>query len=215
MQGLNSKAVRLIGGVHVPDPVSLRETHWGCIIRSEIGGETARLFAGIGTKLAALAGWAAVAGAWLVPGPVFAVKAAATVVILVAVYLGLVLLRRAKGYELQVDLYRRELRAAVLTPDGGSRVTTTARFEQVGDSVLRRDAVDPATWHLDLSLKGRSDLIRVASGDEPTLMAVYDRLVRDLRPVEERVPGLNVARLRDASRAARVFPQLGPDHMSA
>ncbi len=207
--------MRLIGGVSVSDPVSLRETHWGCIIRSETGSDTARLFSGMGAKFAAVAGWAAVAGMWLVPGPGFAMKAVATAVILGAVYLGIVLLRRAKGYELQVDTYRRELRAAVLTPDGGSRVTATARFEQVGDSVLRRDPVDPATWHLDLRLTGRSDLIRVASGDEPTLMAVYDRLVKDLRPIEERVPGLNAARLREASRAALVFPKLGPDQLGA
>ena len=207
--------MRLIGGVSVPDPVSLRETHWGCIIRSEIGGETATLFAGLGSKLAAVAGWVAIAVLWLIPGPGFAVKAVATAVILMAVYLGIVLLRRVRGHELQVDTYRRELRAAVLTPDGGSRVTATARFEQVGDSVLRRDPVDPATWHLDLRLTGRSDLIRVASGDEATLMAVYDRLVKDLRPVEDCVPGLDATRLRNASRAAVVFPQLGPDHLSA
>ena len=64
-------------------------------------------------------------------------------------------------------------------------------------------------------MKGRNDLIPVASGDEATLMAVYDRLVRDLRPIKERLPGFNAELLRQTSRASKVFPRLGPDQIAA
>lgn len=206
----------LVNGTRGVRPVTIRETNFGYVVRSEKPGVNIALRDRI-IRFALVAVWIAVAGIWLVPlsGPAFAIKAFFSVGLLALSCLAVVLLRRdTGGYELHVDTSRRELRSAVLSAKGECWVRARARFAEVGDPVMRRGKTDADIRSLSLRIIGEAEAMPVAVGDEATLLAVHDRLMRDLRPIEERLAGYahnSVAR-RPSGRV--VFPQLGPEELT-
>lgn len=200
--------------------VTLRETYWGYVVQSARGAprpaevvlEQVRYYAVWVFAVAAGAVWL-LPGAWL-PAPVLAVKALVSV-LLVAGALALVSLRRrVRGYELQVDLNRRELRGAVVDNTGRPRLRERVRFSEVGRPVIRRGKSEHYPRALCLELAGREELLPVAVGDPGMLMAVHDRLMGDLQPLEPIMPGLCPKGQAPVRAQARGFPRLGPDEVT-
>lgn len=207
----------LVIGVRDPGEVSVRETNFGYIIRSERGGGHAELRERI-VKFALVAVWISVAGVWLLPlgGGSVALKAVYSVVVLALAYLGLILSRNGRsGFELHVDTSRRELRSAVLTVRGESWIRSSARFGEVLAPLLRRSRSGDGPRSLCLRIAGEDDVMPVAVADEDTLMAIHDRLMRDLRPIEERLPGFKLNSAARKRARQKVFPALGPDEVGA
>lgn len=195
-----------------PYPLSLHETGWGYVIRSvRPEHDLARL----AVRCVIAVAWIAALGLWLVPGLAFEWKALLSVALLTALYSGLALFRRTRGYEVQVDTARRELRVGVVTVKGDCWIRSSARFDEIGGSVVQKAGCGAASRRLCLRLEPGSDVLPVAAGDEATLLAVHDRLMGDLRPLEERVSSFLLATGRGPSRAQRVFPRLAPDEITA
>lgn len=207
----------LVNSTSAVSPVTVRETNFGYIIRSE-KARTDTVFHDRIIRFGLAAVWIAVAGLWLMPlsGPAFVLKTIFSVGLLALAYVLVVIARRGNsGFELHVDTSRRELRSAVLTAKGECWIRARARFAEVADPVIRRGKSETKLRSLSLRLIGGADMMPVAVGDEATLLAVHDRLMRDLRPIEERLAGykLDGATRRPTGRV--VFPQLGPDEVVA
>ncbi|MDJ0627164.1 MAG: hypothetical protein QNJ44_02795 [Rhodobacter sp.] len=199
----------------VPDALTVRETAWGYVIRSVRPDDGLQRPV---ERLAACAVWLAAAGFWLIPAgwlpePAFAARALASVALPVAFYTALALRSRTSGYEVEVDTMRRELRMGEVSAEGRVQIRSRARFDQVRDCVWRRSGGANAVRDLCLRLKDGGDPLPVAVGDEGALFAVHARLMRDLRPMEERVSSYQLGTGRGPAR--RVFPALGPQELPA
>ena len=146
-----------------PDPLTVRETAWGYVIRSERpGGGLDRAVERVG----AAAGWVAAVGVWLVPvgwlpGPALAVRVFGSATLLAVFYLWFVLTKKRRGYEIQVDTARRELRVGEMTACGDARLRSRARFDEIGDGVWRKAGGAGATRDLCLRLKGSGEVLPV------------------------------------------------------
>lgn len=196
--------------------VTVREANFGYVIRSQKTGIDTVLRDRV-IRLALVGVWLAVAGIWLlrIAGPGFLIKSAATTALLALACLAVRLARRGRGgYELHVDTSRRELRSTVVSRTGESWVHARARFSEVIDPVMRRGKSQSPLRSLNLRIAGRAEPMQVAVGDEATLLAIHDRLMRDLRPLEERLASYAPASARRQAAQA-VFPQLGPDEIAA
>jgi hypothetical protein len=200
--------------------VYVRETSFGYIIRSERSsapsGPRARL------SRYAMGGFVLVAAlVWLLPLAAASPVAAAllsTLVLGAGLVAMTVIHGEGSGIELHVDVNRRELRSAVVTARGDSWIRSSARFGEVAELFLRRVEPGAMARSLCLRLSGEDEVMPIALGAERTLLAVHDRLLRDLRisQDEARAHALGTggaASLRTPRR--RVFPQLGPDERPA
>ena len=214
---------RLIEGVGVreEESVSVRETYWGYIIHSTKPGSE-RAMRDMFFRLIMASSWIAVIGIWIAPAQMFPasplfLKLALSVLLLGISYAALALCRPPAGYEFQVDANKREIRTAILNSKGERRGITKASFDEVSDPVMKRKRDGQGRPSLALRIKahGQETLLPVAIGEEKTLMAVYDRLMRDLRPMEERVVGLNLHTVSRPMRRGQVFPPLGPEEIAA
>ena len=205
----------LVTGENVVSAVTVRETNFGYIIRSEKAGQDAE-FRRLIVKFALVAVWIAVGGLWLLPVMGGALKAVVSVVLLAGAFGGLALSQRSGGgCELHVDTSRRELRSATVTPKGESWIRTSARFGEVSTPVLRRGKPENEQRSLCLRIAGEAEEMPVAVGDELTLLAIHDRLMGDLRPMEERSAGFQGNGSETKRENRRVFPRLGPDEVVA
>jgi len=190
--------------------VSVTETGFGYVVRSRQSR--------IGTALCErllrflpVPVWIAAIGIWLVPfgGTGILPKLAMSVGLLAVVYTPIILFcRRGRGIELQVDTARRELRSAVVSPDGERRLQGRARFGEVTSAIVQRSKLETAPRCLGLRIAGSTDPMPVAVGGKATLLAVHDRLMRDLRPIEEKL-----ASYRLASGRHPAFSPLAPDEV--
>ncbi|KMW56550.1 hypothetical protein AIOL_001504 [Candidatus Rhodobacter oscarellae] len=193
--------------------IAVRETNFGYIIKSEPGADGSVLQdRNCLVALAALG--IAIVAVWWAPGaymPV-AINVALTLVLLVAAGLALVTLRRSgAGSELHVDTNRREMRSAARTPSGEIWIRTSARFTDVSELFLSSPRPQSDLRALSLRIVGEEEVVPVAVGDEATLLTLHDRLMQDLRPLEERIAGHRFHATRPESAAQRVFPVLGPE----
>jgi hypothetical protein len=196
-----------------PDLLTVRETMWGYVIRSTrpSGDLSVPLM-----RFASATVWVAVVGIWLLPagmvsGPGFIWKAFASVSLIALLYISVAIFHKPSGYEVQVDLRRRELRMGMLTRRGDSWLRTSARFDEIGDSLVRRVSAQSPDRVLCMRVHGASEPVPVAIGDEATMMAVHDRLMRDMRPIEERVASSKLSQ----RPVRRVFPRLAPEEVVA
>jgi len=207
----------LVLGINGGDAVTVRETNFGYIIHSAKGGKDASLRRVI-LRLSLVAVWICVAGLWLLPASTLGVigKLFLSVVLLATAYVVRLLGQGdAGGFELHVDTSRRELRSAVLTSKGESWIRNNVRFGEVTAPIMQKGKPDVVLRSLCLRIAGQAELMPVAVGDEATLLAIHDRLMRDLRPLEERLASFHVkaAEVKEARR--KVFPTLGPDEVAA
>lgn len=200
-------------------PVTVRETLWGYVVESVEPGGPWRALLDRAVWFMALAVWLAVTGLWFWPFPgaeatTFALKSFASVGMLALTYLAFVFTRRQRAYAFQIDTNRRELRAAVLTTKGRSWIKASYRFDEIGEAVLQLGHSDDAPCSLCLRLKNGGALVPVADGDETTLLAVHDRLMGDLRPMEERMAAFGKPKVPVRTHRIRsAFLPLGPDEI--
>ena len=209
----------MLMGLGGTEPVNVRETNWGYVIRSANPGGSRRQLIDMIARFAIFVVWIAVIGIWLAPvglapEQAFVIKAFVSVALLGLTYCLIGLSRQLGGYEFQVDINRRELRTAILTGKGQSWIRASFRFDEISDTVLQRGRLDQSARSLCLRLKTGCKLIPVAIGSEATLLGVHDRLMHDLRPIEERMAAFG---LQDSARSVklrRAFRMLGPDEVA-
>ncbi len=211
---------RIVQGVHAIEPVTVRETYWGYVVRSARPEGSSAAIRDKVLKFARLSVWIAVVGVWLTPSvfwpdPAFVAKALLSAVLICGVYAAGLFSRSHGGYEFQVDRNRREVRSAVLNEKGEIWVRAKARFDDIADALIQRSNENDKMHGLSVRLKSSSDVLPVAIGDQTTLMAVQDRLMRDLRPMEDIVAGLQFNQNRRGAATRLVFPKIGPDEVSA
>lgn len=194
-------------------PVSVRETLWGFVVQSSARHVGWRNVAGKIARFCAFAVWLVVAGLWMMPlspgiASAFVVKSFVSVAMIAAVYAGVVLTRRGTGYEIHVDANRRELRVAEVGAKSQIWIKASYRFDEIAELVLERHRRESA---LVMRLQKVAGAIPVALGDEPTLLAVRDRLMAALRPVDESMSAAALARQGGRRPRARpAFPALAP-----
>lgn len=207
----------LVRKMNSQDSVSVRETNFGYIIHSAGGGKDACLRRLI-VKLSLLAVWICLVGMWLLPTSTLGLfaKIFLSVVLLATAYVARLLGQGdAGGFELHVDTSRRELRSAVLTAKGESWIRNSVRFGEVTAPIMQKSKPDVALRSLCLRIAGQAEMMPVAVGKEATLLAIHDRLMRDLRPLEERLASFRVDSVKQQVSHRKVFPALGPDEMVA
>lgn len=208
----------LVKSVNRAGTVSVRETNFGYVIRSEKATSSEVLRAKV-AKFAWVALWVAAIGLWIVPfGDMSWALRTVISLSMIAAGFGVFVLNRCveAGFELHVDTNRRELRSAVLTPRGESWIRSSARFGEVSDVFMRGPKPETNLRSLCMKIIGESEVMPVAVGSEVTLLALHRRLMRDLRPIEERLAGYQIEEptARGARSARReVFPQIGPDEI--
>ena len=204
--------------VRNPQAVTVRETSFGYVIRSDRAEADSPLHAKI-VKFMPIVVLIAIVAVWILPMGVagFALKPIISVMLVAAGFVGRILMNSSGGgYELHVDTSRRELRSAVLTTKGDCAIRNSARFAEVAEPILRKGNPESEIRSLCLRIVGKADVMSVALGDEATLLAVHDRLMRDLRPIEEKLASfkLNAATTRGVGGPV-AFPKLGPDEIAA
>jgi len=171
--------------------ISVCETNWGYIIRSDTGiGNRAALIERV-CAIAGIAFFVAAFGQWMIPQVQAAVPLAAPERVASSLGLampGLLFLwisSRGMTREVQVDEVKRCLRMSVCNRNGRSRVLRSVPFEQIGSAYIKRGA--PAQLYLRLTDEKR--VLHVASGREPTLRVLHERLSHQFRPVRTQVDG--------------------------
>lgn len=174
--------------------VSVTETYWGYVIRSETSWSTrARLI----ERVSAAAGIALLTlafGHWLFPGLLGAAKIqppqlASSAGMGVA---GLALLwvaGRGLSRELHVDLSLRSLRQVVRNRNGRTRIDRVVPFDAVESAFVRRSSWPGGAARLFLRLKEGGKLLHVASGRQPTLEVLNARMSQDVKPVRVQMEG--------------------------
>lgn len=201
--------------------ITVREAEFGYQIRSDrgpIGAHRRDLFAFAAIALAWLAG----AAMWFAPGltpsaPSFLAKVGISALLLAGTSL-LVLRNRSWGqFVTDVDLGKRVLRFAVESAGGKGKIQCEARFGEVSSPMLKRAVREGEKSRLLVKVAGREDLLLLAAGEELTLLAVHDRLLNDLRPIEPRMASYGAWDRKASPSATRkkVFPALGPSEVSA
>ena len=206
---------RLVNTVNGDGTVSVRETNFGYVIRSEKVSRNGSLRGRVAPFVLSVFTIASF-GVWFVPlsSVGFATNLITSSVLMLMGYLAYAIIRSVtSGFELHVDTNRRELRAAVLTTKGDSWIRSSARFSDITDVYLRNSKPDMDLRSLCMRVIGDDDVMPVAVGSEKTLLALHKRLMRDLRPMEERLAVYSG--LANSKRPSRyeVFPQIGPDEL--
>ena len=204
----------LVKGVNGGGAVSVRETNFGYVIRSESAQSSSSVRGRVGRFILAAMVVAAV-GVWITPfgAHAFPVTVLLSLLFLAIGYVSFAMIRASQaGFELHVDTNRRELRSAVLTAKGESWIRSSARFGEVSDVFMRKPTPESEMRSLCLRIIGEDVTMPVAVGKESTLLALHKRLMSDLRPIEERLAGYQFQSAGQNARSS-VFPQIGPDEL--
>lgn len=203
----------LVSSVNGPRGVYVRETPFGYVIHSGKAADGKRMrFWAARIILAAMC--VAAVGVWVGPmgiGPAPLAALASVFCVAAGVTSFFVIDSASSGIELHVDMHREELRSAVVTARGESWIRSSARFGEVAEIFLRRPSAEMNIRSLCLRIDGDEETMQVAIGDEKTLLAVHDRLSRDLRPTSATTPVTRIAKLPAKRQRRAVFPELGPD----
>lgn len=161
------------------------ETAWGYVVAA--GGTLSRNAAAIerAAWLAALALFALAGGHWLVP-VVHGLLGLGTQIAL-SVALGLVglalswLADRGLLEEVQVDLEARTLRWTLGNARGGLRILREVGFDEIGSVFVHRAEGPGQPARLCVRVGRGDEQIELARGREPWLIAIQQRLARDLQ----------------------------------
>jgi len=219
MPGAGFRLQSVLLGVRPDALVTVRETDCGYVIRSGAAPTLRGLSVSPLERYGRILVWLVLAGLWLAPTTLVGdrgglMRALLTVGLLAAAIPVLALARRRGGYEVQVDTDRRELRTWILTRRGERKSPTCARFEDIGEPLLRRIAPEDKRQVLCLRLRDGTGQVPLAAGDEATLLAVHDRLVRDMIPIHTRMAYQLAGGGRRPASPRRAFPLLGPNRVA-
>ncbi len=165
--------------------VSRDETFWGYIIRDRTGAGTWSLIA---KSLAGVIGIALLVGAtglWVLAGSIYTqdvvvFKLGLTAVMALIAVLLLRFARNGNKYEVQIDLNRLELREATRNDNGQAKVYSRTKFSKFDAVILQRSVNPQQKSRLLLRLQETSQTIEVAQDFEIHLLALKDRLTKDI-----------------------------------
>jgi len=173
--------------------VSVTETYWGYVIRSEMclghrAAEVERVCAVAGVALLTVS-----IGQWFVPELHAATDArpvlfGATVALGVAGLMFLWLSWRGLSRELHVDLTMSSLRQVVRNRRGRMRIDRVVPFSAIESAFVHRIGGAEKAARLCVRLKD-GELIHVAKGGQAKLEALNERMSHDLKPVRVQVDG--------------------------
>lgn len=174
--------------------VSLTETYWGYVIRSDSNFSTRaalieRVSAITGLTFLVLAG-----GHWVFPElhasvDGIEVRTASTIAPALVGLIFLWISGRGLSHELQVDMTLRCLRQVVRNRNGRSRIEKLVPFDQVDMAYVKRPEAAGAAARLVVRLKDSKVEVQMATGQLSTMQALNERMSRDIRPVDLKVTG--------------------------
>lgn len=174
--------------------VSVTETYWGYVIRSDAAWSSrAQLI----ERVSALAGVALMVvgcGHWLFPEVHAAVdgtphRVFSTMGLCVAGLVFLWVAARGLSHELQVDMTLQCLRRVVRNRRGRTRIAQVVPFEEVASAFVKRSSAPGGSAHLFVRLKDGKSVVRVATGRPDTLQVLNERMSRDIVPVKTQLQG--------------------------
>lgn len=173
--------------------VSICETHWGYIIRSDTQiADRAPLI----ERVAGIAGIAfliAACASWLVPQVHAGVPAdlstrmASSIGLTLPAVMFLWIAERGLRQEVHVDVSRGKLRQAVCNRNGRVRVLKSVPFEKITSAFIKRDCPTCGAQLFVRLEDGKP--IHIASGRETTLRLLHERLGLELRPTKTKLKG--------------------------
>ncbi|WP_172294366.1 hypothetical protein [Pseudoruegeria sp. HB172150] len=195
---------RYLRHLFTPEPLSLRETDWGYVIRSAHPDSALPKRWVYGALAGGALFWIVL---WLAPGIGAVWKAAYCLLVLAALHFGLKRMGQAKAHELQVDMRRRELRLGVVTAAGDTWIKGSLRFDEIDGSTMKRAGGKCVLW---LQIKGSQALAPAGVGSEAELLQINERLARDLKPVASQVSSYKLASNGAKRAGGSRFPPLSP-----
>ena len=200
-----------------PDAVSVREAHFGYIISSAKLGPNAEFQNRIADAATAMF-WVAAFSIWVLPGGQADVVTS-SVISLVMFGAGVLTLKFARlpgcMAELHVDTARREVRSAVVSDKGKRKICNIARFGEIAEPVLRQGKPGTSKRFLSLRIVGTDQEMPVAAGTETILLAIHDRIMRDMRPLEQQMGAFQMQQRPTRIMPRPAFAPLGPVEIAA
>lgn len=175
--------------------VSVCETNWGYIIRSDTQLRDRAVLIERVSGIAGLTFLAIAAGNWLIPQVQAAGLMSAPQQMLTTVGLavsGLIFLwisERGMTREVQVDVRQRRLRIAQCNRRGRARVEQGFAFDDISSAYVTRSEGGTKGARLFLRLSESARAVPVASGREPTMRVLHERLSHEIRAVPIKVRG--------------------------
>lgn len=172
--------------------VSLSETTWGYVIRSDTQfadraalAERVSAITGLAFMFTAFASWLVPQAHQLVdPNLTFIGRAASTMMLAFPALMFLWISERGLSREVEVDVVRKEVRTSVCNRKGKSRVQRVVPFGTIGSAFIKRMTEGGTTAKLYLRLTQNQGVIEVATGREATMRALHERLSMELLPIK-------------------------------
>lgn len=174
--------------------VSLTETYWGYVIRSDSTWSTRAVLI---ERMAAVTGavFLMVAAAhWMLPEVRTGVldtaegRLASSIALGISGMIFLWVSGRGLCHELQVDMTLRCLRKVVRNRNGRTRVEMMVSFDDIASAYVRRPEIAGASAALYVRSKA-GKVMRVATGSAATMEVLNLRLTDDVRPQGVKVDG--------------------------
>lgn len=180
---------RVTGGVRVQGAgYEISETHWGYAIRTTEPAPAGLVIAQGASWIVGIAALVAAVAVWLIPpglfdGQVMVMRWGVTILSLALAALMFWFASRGTETEFQIDTSRGEVREIVRNRAGRHSVVGRFGFDAVGSvfidrAVQRRFGAGQSV--LVLRMGNTAQVLPVASGPEPLLEPLRDRLGRDL-----------------------------------
>ena len=173
--------------------VSMCETEWGYIVRSDtkVSRRSATIERMCG--LTGLAFLAAVSAQWMIPMVNAATpialsmsKTAASIGLFMPALMFLWISERGLAREVQIDTERRTLRICAVNRKGVSRTLRDLPFDSIKTAYIKKVG---SLSQLFLRVSGQKQAVHIANGSDVTLREVHKRLNLELGPVKTQMQG--------------------------
>lgn len=191
----------------------LRESRDGYIIRSTPTGKATQSLPGRLVRVAAVALWVMIIALWVMPFDLDSLWRVQISILLLGVS-GLLLIFSTQRltHEFHVDTAQREVRSVVLGRSGKAQMREVFDFADIATLLLQKRKEDEGDCRLCLCLTQDRGPVPVCIGERATLLAIHDRLARDLRPLEEKMSYFGLkSDLTPRQRMRAAFPLLAPE----
>lgn len=188
--------------------VRVDDTYWGCIVRSYSGTHSFNNilrgtcgFVGLVLVFVAL-------GFWLLPGSlltsdVAVMKFLSSSSLCISGLLFLWFASQETRREVHIDRARNEIREALRNSRGNAFMLRRYAFEDIGSVFIERPSYEGGPSRLLLRYRNTSQVISIAVADESKLVALRDRLAKDILGVSK--PASKLAPVGAAAGKPRQF----------